>query len=95
MFLGQKEDTLGALKWQQGLLMAKRIQDFSAWLHVAVSRGKGPPYPTHLSKESITLNVDKMKGFHSIRESRFPGHLQIDIEDRIKIPKDKQWSCGI
>lgn len=49
-----------------------------------MSLGKAPLYPTHLSKESITQNVDKRRDFHYIRESSFPVHLQIDIEDRIK-----------
>lgn len=55
------------------------------WLHAAVSQRKAPLYQTHLSKENISLNVDKGRDFHYIRESRFPGHVQRDVEDRIKI----------
>ena len=67
--------------------MAKCIQDLSAQLHPAVSSHKAALHPTHLSKESSTLNVDERKEFHYIRESRFPGHIQSEIQDRIKIQR--------
>jgi len=69
------------------LLKAKCIEDFSVWLHATVSWRKAPLYPTHLRKESIILNVDKRRDFHYIRENRFPGHVQSDIKDRIKIQR--------